>query len=172
MRYVMEFCDMTLKNYYDKNNNKMLFYTRKRIAQQFLYGISYLQHKKILHRDISVNNVLLKKYDAGVIGIKLSDFGLVKKFGSDFTQTDTELKGTVIDPALDLMKNYSLENEIYAIGMMLNYIFTGKKNYKYQSDCTLSEVVTRCTNSDLNKRYKTIQEIVKEIDLITESDIK
>ncbi len=169
--YTMEYCDTTLKKYYEKNNNNIPFSSRKRIAQHFLYAMSYLHHKKIFHRDLSYHNILLKVYDSGVLGLKLSDFGLVKTDDSDFTKTDTELKGTIIDPSLDSFKNYSLENEIYAIGMILNYIFLGKKNFSHSKGSKLESVVGTCTNSDLQKRYKDVQKVLDEVDRLSKDDL-
>ena len=53
--YAMEFCDYTLGKYISINNGnpKFDFSKRQRIAQQFLYGISYLAYKNVLHRDLS-----------------------------------------------------------------------------------------------------------------------
>lgn len=169
-RYVMEYCDTTLKKYYDKENSKLGFNTRKRLALQFLYAMSYLHHKKILHRDLSYHNILIKQYDCGVLGIKLSDFGLGKTEVSEFTKTDTEIKGTIVDPALDSFKNYSVANEIYAIGMILNFIFSGKISFSYSSDSGLKKIVNKCTNQDLLKRYQNVQDIIKEVDQLTLED--
>jgi serine/threonine protein kinase len=170
-RYVMEYCDTTLKKYYDKENSKISFNTRKRVALQFLYAMSYIHHKKILHRDLSYHNILIKQYDCGVLGVKLSDFGLGKTEMSEFTKLDTEIKGTIIDPSLDRFKNYSIANEIYAIGMILNFIFSGKMSFSYSSESKLKEIVKKCTNQDLVKRYKNVHQILKETDELTESDI-
>lgn len=170
-RYIMEYCDTTLKKYYDKENSKISFYTRKRIALQFLYAMSYIHHKKIFHRDLSPHNILLKIYDSGVLGVKLSDFGLMKKENSDFTKSDTEIKGTIVDPALDSFKHYSMVNEIYAIGMILNYIFYGKQSFSYAPGSKFKRIIMDCTNSDLKKRFKNVQEILKEIDELTEEDL-
>lgn len=44
--------------------------TRKRIALQALYGLNYLHSRDCLHRDVSYNNVLVRRYD-GVAVIDL-----------------------------------------------------------------------------------------------------
>lgn len=54
--YRMEFCDETLKEYISKRNGELNFSTRKRIAQQFLFGINYIHSQNLLHRDISLQN--------------------------------------------------------------------------------------------------------------------
>lgn len=126
--YCMEFCDESLRDYIGKRNSTLGFNSRKRIALQFLYGLNYLHSENLLHRDISLNNVLLKVYDRGAVLVKLSDFGLAKARGSDYTRTHTELRGTIRDPLLVSFKDYNEKNEIYAVGVVLSFIFTGRES--------------------------------------------
>lgn len=81
--YRMEFCDETLRNYVRRRNSALGFATRKRIALQFLYGLNYIHAQGLLHRDVSLQNVLLKVYESKAVLVKLSDFGLVKYHTSD-----------------------------------------------------------------------------------------
>src|SRR5262249_28118031 len=120
--YKMEFCDETLRKYIGKRNNNLRFATRKRIALQFLYGISYIHDQRLLHRDLSLQNVLLKVYASKAVLVKLSDFGLAKDHASDFTRTTTEMRGTIRDPMLANFKEYDVLNEVYSIGWVLFYI--------------------------------------------------
>ncbi|MEO3931970.1 hypothetical protein WMO79_04030 [Micrococcaceae bacterium Sec7.4] len=106
-----EDCDHTLGSYIAENNGKPSFDSskRKQIAQQFLYGIRYLAVK-------------------GFLQVKRSDFGLHKTQISLLTRTGTEMKGTILDPAPDDFKNYSLANEIYSVGHVVSFIFTGGRH--------------------------------------------
>lgn len=69
--YRMEYCHTTLRDYIAKKNATMSFAARKRIALQFLYGINYLHHQRLLHRDISLQNILLKVFGSGAVLVKL-----------------------------------------------------------------------------------------------------
>lgn len=164
--YTMEYCDTTLKEYVRRNNNKLSFDTRKRICLQFLYAINYIHSKKTLHRDISYNNILLKKFD-NAICVKLSDFWLIKVDESSFTKTDTEIKWTIIDPSLESFKDYDLQNEIYAIGFIVNFIFTGRQWFK-PDKTQISHIVEKCIDTNKEKRFKWVENIIKEIELIRE----
>jgi len=126
--YRMEYCDTTLRDHISKKHARMSFAARKRIALQFLYGINYLHHQGLLHRDVSLQNILLKVFDSGAVLVKLSDFGLVKDQSVQFTRTQTEMKGTIRDPTLSSFRDYSVVNEMYAIGHVLAYIFKGKES--------------------------------------------
>lgn len=106
--YRMEFCDETLRDYISKRNGTLRFSTRKRVALQFLYGISYIHSQGLLHRDISLQNVLMKVFGSGAVLVKLSDFGLVKDQASLFTRTQTEMRGTIRDPQLHNFKDYGV----------------------------------------------------------------
>lgn len=73
-------------------------------------------------------------FGGGAVLVKLSDFGLVKDRESEFTRTGTEMRGTIRDPLLSNFKDYAVLNEIYALGWVLSYIFTGREALKAGTD--------------------------------------
>ena len=161
--YRMEYCDETLRDYIAKRNGTLGFASRKRIALQFLYGLNYLHSRELLHRDISLQNVMLKVFDGGAVLVKLSDFGLVKDQTSAFTRTQTEMRGTIRDPLLDRFKDYGIGNEIYSIGWVLSYIFTGKESLKVSPD-EVGAIVQRCTSHGYSTRYTSVTEVIADVD--------
>jgi hypothetical protein len=161
--YRMEFCDETLRSFIAKRNAKMSFASRKRVALQFLYGMNYLHAKDLLHRDISLQNVLLKVYESGAVLVKLSDFGLVKDKMSDFTRTTTEMRGTIRDPLLDNFKAYNLTNEMYSIGWVLSYIFTGKESLRPSTE-EVDEIIRRCVANDPKQRYSAVFDLISAVE--------
>lgn len=168
--YIMEYCDGNLENYIAKHNSKLSFEIRKRIALQFLYAINYIHFQNLLHRDLSTRNILIKKYDSGAIVVKLSDFGLVKEVDSEFTKSDTEYKGSIIDPtidpSIDKFKNYNIKNEIYAVGVILQFIFTGKKSLETRNiHVGLKEIINKCISHDHEERYSSISQIISNIEI-------
>ncbi|MDP9443825.1 MAG: protein kinase family protein [Actinomycetota bacterium] len=161
--YRMEYCDTTLRDYVRKQNAKLSFAARKRIALQFLYGINYLHLKKLLHRDISLQNVLLKVFGDGAVLVKLSDFGLVKDQTKDFTRTQTEIKGTHRDPMLGTFKDYAVVNEMYSIAWVLAYIFTGRESLPPTGD-TVGRIIHKCAVNDPDQRYQTVIELIADVE--------
>ena len=161
--YKMEFCDETLRTYIRKRNNSLRFATRKRIALQFLYGISYIHDQGLRHRDLSLQNILLKVYASKAVLVKLSDFGLAKDHTSDFTRTKTEMRGTIRDPMLASFKEYDVINEVYSIGWVLSYIFTGKESLP-RADDGLSRIIQKCTTNNLEQRYPDVRAIIMDVE--------
>ncbi|MET8714433.1 protein kinase family protein [Streptomyces sp. NPDC004735] len=161
--YRMEFCESTLRKYIKKHNNTLSFSSRKRIALQFLYGVNYIHTEGLLHRDVSLQNVLVKTFNGGAVLVKLSDFGLAKDMNSEYTRTKTEMRGTYRDPVLESFKGYGVRNEIYSIGWVLSYIFSGREALLSRDDAP-SQIVRKCTAHDVAHRYGSVRELIGEVE--------
>lgn len=158
--YYAEYADQTLYDFITKNNNKISNDIRINIINQIFKAFSYIYSKGYLHRDISLTNVLLKIYDETII-VKVSDFGLVKEKNSNLTSTDSEVKGSLNDSNLAIIgfKNYSIEYETYALTRLIYFVMSGKSNLEKNNDEKLKEFVLKGTNSDINNRFKSIEEM-------------
>lgn len=163
LSYTMEYCDETLGKFIDRNNQSLERLVRKRIALQFLYGLNYLHRKGICHRDLSVGNILVKNYDLGAVMVKLSDFGLSKHPDSEFTRGTTAIHGTIVDPGLESFKDFSEIHDIYAVGPILWFIFTGKRNVTGDGS-ELAAIVAKCMAIDTSQRYPNVLSVIQDID--------
>lgn len=159
--YYAEYVDETLFKYIVRNNNKLSLEKRKNIVYQIFKAFSYIHSKELLHRDISLTNVLIKHYDNSDI-IKVSDFGFVKEKDSNLTTTESEIKGSLNDSNLAIIgfKNYSIEYETYALTRLILFVMTGKTNLEKVKDTKIKEFVLKGTSGDVSNRYKSIQEMV------------
>lgn len=168
--YIMEYMDCTLGKYISKNNDKLTFNQRKNIGIQILKAFEYISSKSLLHRDISYNNILLKKYDDGTVVVKVADFGLVKSPESDLTSCHTEIKGFFNDQALAYQgfDNYSLPHEVYALTIVLYFVLTGKTNIVNIKKQNFKEFVAKGTNPKVEERYKNIEELHEAFSLLKE----
>lgn len=165
--YYAEFVDETLYDYIIRNNSKLSVEKRKNIAYQIFKAFSYIHSNELLHRDISLTNVLIKHYDNSDI-IKISDFCLVKEKDSNLTTTESDIKGSLNDSNLSVIgfKNYSMEYETYALTRLILFVMTGKTNLEKIKDNNIRNFVLKGTNGDVNKRYHSINEMVVDFNKI------
>lgn len=169
--YIMEYCDFTLSKYYSSKSNQIPFSTRKSIALQFLRALKLIHKDGLLHRDISFNNILLKAYDNELVIVKISDFGLVKDKSLELTSAYSEIKGTIVDDTLKSFKDYNIKNEIYVIGVILYYIFTGRRSLNFNNS-QISKISQKCVDRNHNNRYNSVEEIIVDVSKILENDEK
>ena len=160
--YVMEYMDSSLFNYIEKHNSKLNGNARQNIGRQALKAFAYLHSKNILHRDISLTNVLIKEYEHTLV-VKLSDFGLVKLPESNLTSDNTDFKGSLNDPSLkhEGFNSYGISHEIYALTLLLCFILTGKTNTQKIKNTHIRNFALTGTNPDKNKRFASINEMTK-----------
>lgn len=161
--YTMEYMDFNLYNFIKQNNDKLTMTERKGYVYQIIKAFKYIHSKGRLHRDINPKNILIKIYD-DVQVVKISDFGLIKREESTLTTVNTEFKGWFNDPNLRIIgfDKYSMCHEIYALTMTIYYLMTGKTNTTKIEDKNLQEFVKRGMNTDCSKRYKDVEELLKD----------
>ncbi len=159
--YYAEFIDETLYNYIIKNNSKISLEKRKNLVYQIFKAFSYIHSKGLLHRDISLTNILIKHYDNSDI-IKISDFGLVKEKDSNLTSTDSDIKGSLNDSNLAVIgfKNYSIEYETYTLTRLILFVMTGKTNLEKITNEKIKKFVSKGISGNISERYKSIDEMV------------
>ncbi|MDD2291405.1 MAG: protein kinase family protein [Aliarcobacter sp.] len=161
--YIMEYADLTLFKYIEQNNTKLKLPQRIGIINQIFRAFEYIHQNIGLHRDISITNILLKKYDNDLLVIKVSDFGLVKLKNSTLTSDNTDFKGSLNDPKLNVVggfKNYVIEHETYALTRLIYFILTGRVTINMKFDNKDFEIFIHNGISDnLIRRYKNIQEM-------------
>ena len=91
---------------------------------QLLSALEELHSHGVLHRDIKLENILLR--EDGVV--KLSDLGLMKQYQKELTATGVIL-GTAhyLPPEYVREGKYDARSEIYVLGTMLFELVTGKR---------------------------------------------
>ena len=94
--------------------------------------------------------------------VEVADFGLAKERGSDLTSTGSSMKGSIIDPALKSFRDFKPVNDIYSIGFILNYIFTGRRDLLADGS-RLGSIIQKCSTTNSADRYQTVRDIIEDM---------
>ncbi|MCK4981186.1 MAG: protein kinase, partial [Candidatus Delongbacteria bacterium] len=119
---------------------KTLSYREKlEILLQIARGLNYIHNRHIVHFDMKSDNVFLLQNENGVYQAKIMDFGLANLL-EDFSG---KVRGTLvyIAPEIMMKKDVDYRADLYSLGMVIYYIFSGKLPFE---DCkTVKEIVTK-----------------------------
>ena len=161
-------------------------------AQQILNGLESIHGAGVVHRDIKPHNVV-KKTDGTLV---LIDFGTATIQEEDknlYKEDSGNTIGTVQYMAPEILlnnKSASYQSDIYALGITLYEMFTGKfpfnssdpsdkksialmhihaefpsvRKLNPQVPVEFENIIYKCCEKDLSKRYKNVTEI--KVDLI------
>lgn len=143
--------------------------------------LSFIHSRKITHRDINPNNIMITKDNT----VKLMDFGL-----ADLGNGDKKKKGTLYYMAPEIFQgNTGTSVDIFALGVTFFEMITNqgfyhdytsqqfisllrnpdqfhdykKNNIEKLSNKTLKPVIEKMTAYDINSRYQTCAEIISDI---------
>ena len=172
----------TLKDYLDERGYLSLD-DAINITLQLLDATKHIHERKILHNDIKPENLFL--FLDG--NIKLIDFGIASHFDEEVDKVNASILYTA--PEVLRSGRYSVQSDIYATGVLLFELLTGKNpfdknakteeviNYRLTADVPslkgyvhfsdrlkeIDHVIQKATNRVLNSRYKNDDEIINDL---------
>lgn len=130
---VFEYWDWDLSVYLEKYTKKhktegLDINTVKSFLKQLLKGIAFCHKKKILHRDLKPQNILIS--DDKIL--KIADFGLARTFGIPF-KSYTQKVVTLYYRAPELLlewNKYTTAIDIWSVGWIFAELVNGKILFK------------------------------------------
>ncbi|KAG7206897.1 hypothetical protein KM043_000794 [Ampulex compressa] len=110
-----------------------------RIIRQVVQGLLYLHSHQILHRDMSLSNLLLSRD----MQVKIADFGLATQLSRP-DEKHLTMCGTpnYISPEIATRSSHGLEADVWSLGCMLYTLLVGKPPFDTDAvKSTLTRVV-------------------------------
>lgn len=155
------------------------------IATSVARALEHAHFRRIIHRDIKPANVMISRQGE----VKLTDFGLAK----DLEETDITRTGHVVGTpsylAPELLRGQRADRrtDLYAVGVLLFHLLTGKKPFSGEDTQTLAaailkgrrdkvstlapscpraveKIVDRCLERDIDARYQRAAELRKDLE--------
>eukprot|EP01135_Chromosphaera_perkinsii_P000421 Nk52_evm1s79 gene=Nk52_evmTU1s79 len=133
---VFEFLDQDLKRYLDHRPQGLSPMHLKSFLFQLLKGIKFCHARRVLHRDLKPQNLLISKDNT----IKLADFGLSRAFGIPL-RTYTHEVVTLWYRAPEILlgsRHYSTPIDIWSIGCIFAEMVTNKP--LFTGDCEIDQL--------------------------------
>lgn len=162
------------------------------VARDLAVALSYAHEKGIIHRDMKPANVLMDSEGHA----SLSDFGLVREFGTNDSVTDGSpsfCEGTApyMSPAVARGEVEDTRCDIYSFGALLYELLTGHRPYGNQEESMqntllriaagpppsilefnpsapagLLAVAEGCMARELHQRYANMADVVADLELV------
>jgi len=163
---VTEFCKKGelfeyINNIYSENQLAVLFY-------QVFSGLCYLHEKKILHRDLKLENLMISEIEKDIntgeeyFWIKIIDFGTAKIFEKKKKEKEIIGSSYYIAPEV-LKKNYNEKCDTWSVGVILYMTLTGIPPFDGESDEDIISRIKIGKFSKTNKRYLEHSAEVKDL---------
>lgn len=158
---VMELVDgITLEKLLAKEG-KLPLETAVRIVIQALDGLQHAHYKNILHRDIKPANLMLTREGS----VKLMDFGIARMVGSQRLTRADRVVGTLEYMAPELLNGAdpSVQSDLYAVGILLYELLSGKMPFETTTDNTLINQILNKKPIPLRSRIPNLPKPLEEV---------
>ena len=177
---VMELMEISLRQAIEQEKISDSNCVKIAILRDVAVALNYLHcHKdKIIHRDVSSNNVLLESRVADKWRAKVSDFGSASKAHNAFTRlpgaavySAPESMSSIVDSAN--IKPLTTKMDVFSFGVLVCEVFSNtfpdfsvfeQKLREIQSDYPpIGKLITKCTETNPEDR-PTMQQVTAEFD--------
>ena len=119
-------------------------------------GLSHLHSliPPIIHRDIKLSNIMLSENSE----VKIIDFNASRTYKAS-NREDTVILGTegYAPPEQFGFQETDARSDIYALGVLTNYLLTGRHPKEMLAGGRLQKVIERCLSLDPENRYQSVE---------------
>ena len=147
-----------IKNRYSERQLAVLFY-------QVFSGLCYLHEKKIIHRDLKLENIMVSDVEKDVLTgeeyfwIKIIDFGTAKIFEKNKTEKSIIGSSYYIAPEV-LRQKYNEKCDTWSVGVILYMTLVGVAPFDGRTD---EEIIHRIKTGKYNKKNSRFVEHSEEV---------
>jgi serine/threonine protein kinase len=131
-----------LSDYFTKYDYKFDEVTCAKTMYQIASGIKYIHQFGIVHRDLKPENIMLSNNSQNPL-IKIMDFGLSKFLGPLEKACDGFGTLSFVAPEVLIRQPYSIQIDIWSIGVILYYMLSGILPFDDESDN--EEIIAKMT---------------------------
>ncbi len=189
---VMEYIEgMTLKTYLEKKGGILEWREVLNITEQILRALEHAHSKKVVHRDIKPQNIMLLKNGL----IKVADFGIAKLPGNDTITAADKAIGTVHYISPEQARNEPIDDksDLYSVGIMMYELACGKLPFTAESPVSVAlmqveataepprsvndklpvgmeQIIMRAMEKDPARRYQSAKSMLRHISALKENE--
>jgi len=129
----------------------------KKVIRHVGYALEVLHGMNIIHRDIKPGNIIISKDGA----VKLIDLNASREYVPE-RKTDTVVLGTVgyASPEQYGISQSGTGADIYALGVLLNVMLTGKHPSEKLAGGKAGRIVLKCTQIDPERRFGSVEKLI------------
>lgn len=131
----------------------------KRVLTSVCNALDVLHQNNIVHRDIKPENIIISD-DGRVV---LIDLNISRQVS--YSKKDTVIMGTVgyASPEQLGVSGSDARTDIYAMGVLLNVMLTGKHPSEMLACGKPSKIVKKCTDISPDNRYQTAKKLAEAL---------
>ncbi len=140
-------------------SGKYRYMGTRKVLKSICHALTVLHERNIVHRDVKPENVMIEK-DGRVV---LIDLNAARKISA--TSKDTVVMGTVgyASPEQLGVTQSDARTDIYALGVLLNVMITGKHPSEKLAKGKAGRIVRKCTNVNPDERYQSAEKLANAL---------
>ena len=131
---VMELCDGDLNYFLKKYNGNISIVIIMKILLQLNKVLELMHKKQIEHRDLKLENILIKIINQDEFIVKLTDYGFSKYYEINYSKYSNAM-GTIYFSAPEVYDNNgNSKSDLWSIGMILYYLYFNQLPFKNKEE--------------------------------------